>query len=67
MTMRIWKSVRRAAARFLRGESGATALEYAVLAGFVMLACAAAVAAFKAPAGSHLSNVGTSIGTYADP
>lgn len=65
--MRAWNSIRRAAGRFLRGESGATALEYAVLAGFVMLVCGAAVAAFRAPAGSHLSNVGSAIGTYSDP
>ena len=65
--MRAWNSLRRAAARFVRADSGSTALEYAVLAGFVMLACGAAVAAFQAPAGSHLSNVGSTIGTYSDP
>ena len=65
--MAVMSFLRRAARRFVRGECGATALEYAVLAGFVMLACAAAVAAFRAPAGSALANTGTTIGTYADP
>lgn len=58
---------RRVARRFARGESGATAVEYAVLVAFVMLVCAAAVAAFRTPAGSAFQNTGTTVGTYADP
>lgn len=53
--------------RFVRDESGATAVEYAVLVGFVVLACAAAAAAFRAPAGAALESSTTSIGTYPDP
>ena len=49
------------------GESGTTTAEYAVLAAALMLVCAAAVAAFKAPAGSAIEASGTSVGTYADP
>ena len=48
-------------------ESGMTAVEYAVLAGFIIVVCAAAIAAFEAPAGSALANTGDSVGTYADP
>ena len=51
----------------LRGESGITSVEYAVLAGFIIVVCAAAVAAFQDPAGSALANTGDSVGTYADP
>jgi Flp pilus assembly pilin Flp len=59
--------LRRAAGRFLRADSGATAIEYAVLVAFVLMACLAAVNAFRAPAGSALESSGTSIGTYPDP
>ena len=65
--MRLFNSLRRAARRFLAGESGATAVEYAVLVAFVLLLCAAAAAAFQAPAGSAFDNSGTTIGTYPDP
>jgi len=61
--MRIWNALR----RFVRDESGLSSVEYAVLAGFVVLACAAGVAAFKAPAGSAFESSGTSIGTLSDP
>lgn len=60
-------TLRRAARRFLRSDSGATAAEYAVLLAFVLVACLAAVNAFRAPAGSALERSGTSIGTYPDP
>jgi Flp pilus assembly pilin Flp len=53
--------------RFLRGESGATAVEYAVLVAFVLMGCIAAVLAFREPAGSAFDNSGNTIGTYADP
>ena len=65
--MRAITFLRRAAGRLLKGDSGATAVEYAVLLAFVMLACIAAVAAFQAPAGSAFGSTGTSIGTYPDP
>lgn len=57
----------RALGRLARGESGATAVEYAVLVGLIVVVCAAAVAAIRAPAGSALDASATSIGTYADP
>ena len=65
--MRAFRVLRRAARRFLRAESGATAIEYAVLVAFVLMACLAAVNAFRSPAGSALESSGTSIGTYPDP
>jgi Flp pilus assembly pilin Flp len=65
--VRVLRTLRRAAGRFLREESGATALEYAVLLAFLLMTCIAAVNAFRAPAGSALESSGTSIGTYADP
>ncbi len=65
--MRAFNFLRRAAGRFLRGESGATAVEYAVLVAFVLIVCIAAVAAFKAPARAAIDSSGTSIGTYPDP
>jgi Flp pilus assembly pilin Flp len=65
--MRTLALLRRAAKRFLREDSGMTAVEYAVLAGFVLLVCLAAVAAFTDPAGSAFQSSSTSIGTYADP
>jgi Flp pilus assembly pilin Flp len=61
--MRKWKLIR----RFFREESGLTSAEYAVLVGFVLIVCLAAVAAFQAPAGSAFQNSSTSIGTYSDP
>ena len=65
--MRAFDFLRRAARRFIRGESGATAVEYAVLIAFVVLACVAAAAAFQAPAGSAFEGSGTTVGTYPDP
>jgi len=65
--MNALRTLRRAWRRFLREQSGMTSVEYAVLVAFVLLICAAAVAAFKAPAGSAFQNSGTSIGTYPDP
>ncbi len=65
--MFVLRLLRRGTARLLRGESGMTAVEYAVLAGFIILVCAAAIAAFEGPAGSALANTGDSVGTYADP
>jgi Flp pilus assembly pilin Flp len=53
--------------RFLGDESGMTAVEYAVLAAFVVLVCVGAMIAFKAPAGSALERSGSNIGTYSDP
>lgn len=65
--MRASQFLRRAATRLLRGESGATAVEYAVLIAFVLAACIAGVAAFRAPAGSAFDGSGHTIGTHADP
>ena len=65
--MRAFRFLTRAARGFVRGECGATAVEYAVLVAFVLLACIAAAAAFQAPAGSAFESHGTSIGTYPDP
>ena len=65
--MRALRFLRQVARRFARGESGATAAEYAILAAFVMLVCVAAIAAFKTPAGNAFQSTGTSVGTYADP
>jgi Flp pilus assembly pilin Flp len=42
-----------------------TSVEYAVLAGFIIAVCAAAVAAFQDPAGSARATTGASVGTYA--
>ncbi len=65
--MRAFTFLGRVARRFLRGESGATAVEYAVLVALVVSVCVAAAAAFRAPAGSAFDNSGNTIGTYADP
>ena len=65
--MSVLRLLRRGAARLLRGESGMTAVEYAVLAGFIIAVCAAAIIAFQDPAGRALANTGDSVGTYADP
>lgn len=65
--MLVLRLLRRGAGRLLRGESGMTSVEYAVLAGFIIVVCAAAVAAFQDPAGSALANTGEAVGTYADP
>jgi Flp pilus assembly pilin Flp len=59
--------LRRASRRFLREESGMTAVEYAVLAAFVLLICMVAIVALKEPTGSAFESSATSIGTYADP
>ena len=65
--MRTFAYLSRAARRFLAGEAGMTAVEYAVLVAFVLLVCVAAAAAFQAPAGSSFNNSTTTIGTYPDP
>lgn len=65
--MRAFTFLRRAAARFLREESGMTTVEYAALAGFVLIVCVTAIVALKEPAGNALESSATSIGTYADP
>jgi Flp pilus assembly pilin Flp len=59
--------LRRAAARFLRGESGMTSVEYAALAGFILIVCVVAIVALKEPTGDAFQSSATSIGTYADP
>lgn len=65
--MRAFTRLRRAARRFLAAESGATAVEYAVLVGAVVLACAAAAAAFQSLAGLAFDASTTTIGTHPDP
>ncbi len=65
--MRAFVSLGRAAGRFLRSESGTTAVEYAVLLAFLVIVCMAAVAAFQLPAGLAFDSSSTSIGTYPDP
>ena len=57
----------RAAKRFLQEESGMSAVEYAVLAGFVLIVCLSAVMALTTPAGNAFQSSATSVGTYADP
>lgn len=56
----------RAAVRFLRDETGPTAVEYAVLPAVIVLACAAAVAILEPLAGELLESMGEAIGEY-DP
>lgn len=53
--------------RFVRGECGATATEYAVLLAFVLGACATAAVVFQAGAGVAFQATGDTIGTYPDP
>lgn len=65
--MRAFTFLKRVARRFLREESGTTAVEYAILAAFVVLVCVAAVAAFQVPAGAAFEGSSTTIGTYPDP
>lgn len=65
--MRAFNFLRRAARRFVSGESGTTAVEYAILVAFVVLVCLAGVAAFRVPAGSAFNSSTNNIGTYADP
>ncbi len=65
--MRPFTYLGRMARRFLRAESGATAVEYAVLVAGVVIVCVAAAAALKVPASSAFNNSGNTIGTYDDP
>ena len=65
--MRVLSSLRRAVRRFFGAESGATAVEYAVLVALVVLVCAAGAAAFRVPAGSAFDSHTNTIGTYPDP
>jgi Flp pilus assembly pilin Flp len=57
----------RAVHRFLARESGATAVEYAVLLALLLGVCLAAAAAFLPLAGQHFGNTGGVVGTYEDP
>jgi Flp pilus assembly pilin Flp len=65
--MRAFNYLRRMGRRFLAEESGATAVEYAILVAFVVLVCVAGVAAFRVPAGSAFGSSTNNIGTYPDP
>ncbi|HYH63605.1 MAG TPA: hypothetical protein VD866_02800 [Urbifossiella sp.] len=61
--MRVTKWLR----RFLAGENGTTAVEYAVLSALVLLAAAAAMWALGPAAGSQLGAVGAAVGTPTEP
>jgi pilus assembly protein Flp/PilA len=58
---------RRVCRRFLADESGATAVEYALLLALVAVTCVAATIAFRPIASNQFGSVGESVGTYADP
>jgi Flp pilus assembly pilin Flp len=65
--MRGFGPFRRAAARLLRGECGATAVEYAVLLALVVLACAAGVLAIRGPMGSQFDASTGTLGAHPYP
>ena len=53
------------AVRFLKGEDGPTAVEYAVMLALIVVVCIAAITAIGTNANSTFSTVGSTLGTVA--
>ena len=65
--MRPFTALCRFTRRLIRGQSGATTAEYALLAALVALVCTVAVLAIREPASNAFDHSGTTVGTYPDP
>jgi pilus assembly protein Flp/PilA len=56
------RSISRALVRFLKDESGPTAVEYAVMLALIIVVCITAVTALGTNANNTFSYVGTNVG-----
>ena len=54
-------AIRSSVVRFLKDESGPTAVEYAVMLALIIVVCIAAITALGSNANTTFSNVGTAI------